>query len=196
MKITDIRLITLELPEGGGPERIPQLVQVPGLHRIQYRAGVNPEREPILKAPAKPREHVVEVRTDQGITGRVPASTMDAYHVDLVRSMAWRDPLHRGGSTRCSQGDPLGGQKPAGSGLHNCLWDIAARGRAARAHPDGGARPLPCYLTAATWTQRLLRAHRRAREKGGSAPTSSHYKGGKADFLCSRRCATQRPDLT
>ena len=96
MKITDIKLITLELPEGGGPERIPQLVQVPGLHRIQYRAGVNPAREPILTASAKPHEHVVEVRTDEGITGRVPASTMEAFQVDLVRSMAiGEDPLHR-----------------------------------------------------------------------------------------------------
>jgi len=69
MKVTDVKLITLELQEGGEPERIPQLVQVPGLHRIQYRAGGNPEREPIVTASVKPREHIVEVRTDQGITG-------------------------------------------------------------------------------------------------------------------------------
>lgn len=96
MKITDVKLITQELPEGGGPGRIPQLVQVPGLHRIQYRAGVDAEREPIVTPPSKPRERFVEVRTDQGITGRVTASTMDEYQVDLVRSMAiGENPLHR-----------------------------------------------------------------------------------------------------
>ena len=49
MKITEIALVTLELPEDGGPGRLPQLVQVPGLRRTQYRAGHNPERAPIAE---------------------------------------------------------------------------------------------------------------------------------------------------
>lgn len=54
MRITDVKLITLELPDGGGPGRVPQLVQVPGLRRIQYRAGVNAERAPIVTRPVTP----------------------------------------------------------------------------------------------------------------------------------------------
>ena len=72
MKITEIKMVTLELPEGGGPGRMPQLVQVPNLRRIQYHAGRNPERTPIETPPAKPRASFLEVRTDEGITGRVP----------------------------------------------------------------------------------------------------------------------------
>ena len=42
------------------------------------------------------REHIVEVRTDEGVTGRVPASTMEEFQVDLVRSIAiGENPLHR-----------------------------------------------------------------------------------------------------
>ncbi|MCY3763514.1 MAG: hypothetical protein OXH50_19895, partial [Gemmatimonadetes bacterium] len=84
MKITEIKMVTLELPEGGGPGRMPQLVQVPGLRRIQYRAGHDPARTPVETPHSKPRETFLEVRTDEGITGRVPVSTMDSCHLGIV----------------------------------------------------------------------------------------------------------------
>ena len=188
MKITDIKLITLELPEGGGPERIPQLVQVPGLHRIQYRAGVNPEREPILTAPAKPREHVVEVRTDEGITGRVPASTMDAYHVDLVRSMAiGEDPLHRERLYQMfHKGTRWVYQKPGWFGdFDNCLWDIAGKAAGLPLHAlIGRVRDrFPCYLTGGDMDRNGYFEHiDAAREMGIGAYKFHTYKGGKADI--------------
>ena len=188
MKITDIKLITLELPEGGGAERIPQLVQVPGLQRIQYRAGVNAEREPIMTPPSKPREHFVEVRTDQGITGRVPASTMEEFQVELVRSMAiGENPLHRERLYQMfHKGTRWVYQKPGWFGdFDNCLWDIAGKAAGLPVHAlIGRVRDrFPCYLTGGDMDRNGYFEHiEAAREMGIDAYKFHTYKGGKADI--------------
>lgn len=188
MKITDVKLITQELPEGGGPGRIPQLVQVPGLHRIQYRAGVDAEREPIVTPPSKPRERFVEVRTDQGITGRVTASTMDEYQVDLVRSMAiGENPLHRERLYQMFQkGTRWVYQKPGWFGdFDNCLWDIAGKAAGLPVHAlIGRVRDrIPCYLTGGDMDRAgYLRHIDAARAMGIDAYKFHTYKGGKADI--------------
>ncbi len=188
MKITDVKLITLELPEGGGPRRVPQLVQVPGLRRIQYRAGVNAEREPIVTPPSKPRERFVEVRTDQGITGRVTSSTMDEHQVDLVRSMAvGEDPLHRERLYQMFQkGTRWVYQKPGWFGdFDNCLWDIAGKAAGLPVHALIGRvrERLPCYLTGGDMDRAgYLRHIDAARAMGIEAYKFHTYKGGKADL--------------
>ena len=188
MKITDVKLITQELPEGGGPGRIPQLVQVPGLHRIQYRAAVDAEREPIVTPPSKPRERFVEVRTDQGITGRVTASTMDEYQVDLVRSMAiGENPLHRERLYQMFQkGTRWVYQKPGWFGdFDNCLWDIAGKAAGLPVHAlIGRVRDrIPCYLTGGDMDRAgYLRHIDTARAMGIDAYKFHTYKGGKADI--------------
>ena len=47
MKITEVKAVTLELPEEGGPGSYPQIVQVPNLRRIQYKAGRDPVAAPV-----------------------------------------------------------------------------------------------------------------------------------------------------
>lgn len=188
MRITDVKLITLELPDGGGPGRVPQLVQVPGLRRIQYRAGVNAEREPIVTPPSKPRERFVEVRTDQGVTGRVTASTMDRYQVDLVRAMAvGEDPLHRERLYQMFQkGTRWVYQKPGWFGdFDNCLWDIAGKAAGLPVHAlIGRVRGrIPCYLTGGDMDRAgYLRHIDAARAIGIEAYKFHTYKGGKADL--------------
>ena len=188
MRITDVKLITLELPDGGGPGRVPQLVQVPGLRRIQYRAGVNAERAPILTPPAKPRERFVEVRTDAGITGRMTASTMDRYQVDLVRAMAvGENPLHRERLYQMFQkGTRWVYQKPGWFGdFDNCLWDIAGKAAGLPVHALIGRvrERIPCYLTGGDMDRAgYLRHIDAARAIGIDAYKFHTYKGGKADL--------------
>ena len=188
MRITDVKLITLELPDGGGPGRVPQLVQVPGLRRIQYRAGVNAERAPILTPPAKPRERFVEVRTDAGITGRMTASTMDRYQVDLVRAMAVGEkPLHRERLYQMFQkGTRWVYQKPGWFGdFDNCLWDIAGKAAGLPVHALIGRvrERIPCYLTGGDMDRDgYLRHIDAARAIGIDAYKFHTYKGGKADL--------------
>lgn len=188
MRITDVKLVTLELPDGGGPGRVPQLVQVPGLRRIQYRAGVNAERAPILTPPAKPRERFVEVRTDAGITGRMTASTMDRYQVDLVRAMAvGENPLHRERLYQMFQkGTRWVYQKPGWFGdFDNCLWDIAGKAAGLPVHALIGRvrERIPCYLTGGDMDRAgYLRHIDAARAIGIDAYKFHTYKGGKADL--------------
>ncbi len=188
MRITDVKLITLELPDGGGPGRVPQLVQVPGLRRIQYRAGVNAERAPILTPPANPRERFVEVRTDEGITGRMTASTMDRYQVDLVRAMAvGENPLHRERLYQMFQkGTRWVYQKPGWFGdFDNCLWDIAGKAAGLPVHALIGRvrERIACYLTGGDMDRAgYLRHIDAARAIGIDAYKFHTYKGGKADL--------------
>ena len=152
MKITDVKLITLELPASQSPTRVPQLVQVPNLRRIQYRAGLNTEREPLHLTSVNPRENFLEVHTDQGIVGRLPASTMEAFQVDLVRSMAiGENPLHRERLYQMfHKGTRWVYQKPGWFGdFDNCLWDIAGKAAGLPLHSlIGKVRDrFSCYLT-------------------------------------------------
>lgn len=200
MKITEIKLITLELPEdsrtawhGPGdvypvvPKQIPQLVRVPGLHRIQYRHGINKDREPIITAPSRRTERFVEVRTDEGITGRVTASTMDEYQVDLVRSMALgEDPLYREHLYQMfHKGTRWLYQTPGWFGdFDNCLWDIAGKAAGLPVHTLIGRvrNSIPCYLTGGDMDLPGYLEHIEAAKSMGIDAYKFHtYKGGKAD---------------
>ncbi len=188
MKITEIKMVTLELPEGGGPGRMPQLVQVPGLRRIQYRAGHDPERIPVETPPSKPRETFLEVRTDEGITGRVPVSTMDGYHLGIVNSMALgEDPLHRERLYQMfHKGTRWVYQKPGWFGdFDNCLWDIAGRAAGLPVHALIGRvrERIPCYLTGGDMDlQGYFHQIEAGRKIGIDAYKFHTYKGGKYDI--------------
>ncbi len=188
MKITEIKIVTLELPEGGGPGRMPQLVEVPNLRRIQYHAGHNPDRAPVETPPSKPRASFLEVRTDEGITGRVPMATMDAYHVGIVNSMAiGEDPLHRERLYQMFQkGTRWVYQKPGWFGdFDNCLWDIAGKAAGLPVHALIGKvrERFPCYLTAGDMeVEGYLGQIEDAKKIGINAYKFHTYKGGKADI--------------
>ncbi len=188
MKITEIKMVTLELPEGGGPGRMPQLVQVPGLRRIQYRAGHDPDRTPVETPPSKPRETFLEVRTDEGITGRVPVSTMDAYHLGIVNSMALgENPLHRERLFQMfHKGTRWVYQKPGWFGdFDNCLWDIAGRAAGLPVHALIGRvrERIPCYLTGGDMDLQGYFGHIEAGRTFGINAYKFHtYKGGKYDI--------------
>ena len=188
MKITEIKMVTLELPEGGGPGRMPQLVQVPGLRRIQYRAGHDPDRAPVETPHSKPRETFLEVRTDEGITGRVPVSTMDGYHLGIVNSMALgENPLHRERLFQMfHKGTRWVYQKPGWFGdFDNCLWDSAGKAAGLPVHALIGRvrERIPCYLTGGDMDLQGYFDHIEAgREFGIGAYKFHTYKGGKYDI--------------
>src|SRR5690349_18599852 len=86
MKITDVRLSILE--NVNSKSRMPSLVQVPNLHRTQYTHEWAAQDKPV-------QQHFIEVRTDEGVTGRC-TTTMTPSQVDLLRpQVIGANPLHR-----------------------------------------------------------------------------------------------------
>jgi hypothetical protein len=79
MKITDVKLHTLEHPTLTQSRH--RLVQVPGLRRIQYTHEGLPTDAPM-------QQHMLEVETDEGITGRVAPTSIDAYQLSILKTHA------------------------------------------------------------------------------------------------------------
>ena len=186
MKITEVKVVTLEQPQGGGPGSYPQLVQVPNLRRIQYRAGRNPDREPLITPASKPRASFLEVRTDEGITGR--ADGMGEREAGLIAAQViGENPLHR---ERLYQMLHKGTRWVYGlpgwfGSFDNCLWDIAGKAAGLPVHAlIGRVRDrFQCYLTGGDMDMRgYLRSIDEAKEYGINAYKFHTYKGGKADI--------------
>ena len=79
MKITAVKLHTLEHPSLT-QSRL-RLVQVPRLRRIQYTHKGLPTDAPM-------QQHMLEVETDEGITGRVAPTSIDAYQLSILKTHA------------------------------------------------------------------------------------------------------------
>jgi len=182
MKITDVKLLTLELPEEV-PAREFDLVQVPNLRRIQYthkRTGrIQKERTQFLK-----------VTTDEGIDSIVTTDTRigPPERVEVLRNLVvgesvferellWQK-LHKG--TRWVY------QQPGWFGdFDNCLWDLLGKAAGLPLHAlIGRARDrLPAYLTGGDMTLEGYLEHIDvAKAMGINAYKFHTYKGGKADI--------------
>ncbi|MDE0465360.1 MAG: hypothetical protein OXH93_23300, partial [Caldilineaceae bacterium] len=179
MKITDIKLHTLQHPTLTQSRH--RLIQVPGLRRIQYTHTGWP-----IDAPMQ--SHILEVETDEGITGRIAPTSINKYQLEILKTHAIGESpfarerlfqmLHKG--TRWVY------QEPGWFGeFDNCLWDILGK-TAGRPVYDliGRVRDrLPVYLTAGDMElQGYLDHIEGGRTFGVNAYKLHTYKGGKADI--------------
>ena len=179
MKITDVKLRTLEHPSLTQSRH--RLVQVPGLRRIQYTHGGIVTSEPM-------QQHVLEVETDEGITGRIAPTSINKDQLGILKThVVGESPfarerlfqmLHKG--TRWVY------QEPGWFGeFDNCLWDIAGKAAGLPVHALIGrvrAR-LPVYLTRGDMDlQGYLDHIEDGRAFGVRAYKLHSYKGGKADI--------------
>ncbi len=179
MKITNVKLHTLQHPTL--PPRAHRLIQVPGLRRIQYthtRRTVDTTMQ----------SHILEVETDEGITGRIAPTTIDKFQLDILKTHAIGESpfarerlfqmLHKG--TRWVY------QNPGWFGeFDNCLWDIAGKAAGLPVYAlIGRVRDrLPVYLTAGDMElQGYLDHIDDGRAFGVNAYKLHTYKGGKADI--------------
>ena len=104
MKITDVKLHTLEHPT------LTQIryrfKQVPGLRRIQYTHTRRPTDTPM-------QTHILEVETDEGITGRIAPTSINKYQLDILKTHAiGESPSPANGSSRCCIRAPAGSTEP------------------------------------------------------------------------------------
>ena len=179
MKITDVKLLTLEHPSLTQSRH--RLVQVPGLRRIQYTHGGIVTSEPM-------QQHVLEVETDEGITGRIAPTSINKDQLGILKThVVGESPfgrerlfqmLHKG--TRWVY------QEPGWFGeFDNCLWDIAGKAAGLPVHALIGrvrAR-LPVYLTRGDMDlQGYLDHIEDGRAFGVRAYKLHSYKGGRADI--------------
>lgn len=179
MKITDIKLLILENPEQkrGGH----RLVQVPGLHRIQYTHAGVPGNQPA-------RLNIIEVHTDAGVVGRMaPTSITPAQAEILRRHVIGENPFHRERLFQMLQkGTRWVYQEPGWFGeFDNCLWDIVGQVAGLPVHALIGRvrERLPVYLTGGDMDTAGYLAHIDGGRAYGVAAYKFHsYKGGKADI--------------
>ena len=179
MKITDVKLHTLEHPTLTQSRH--RLVQVPGLRRIQYTHAGLPSDAPM-------QQSVLEVETDEGITGRIAPTSINKYQLEILKTHAIGESpfarerlyqmLHKG--TRWVY------QEPGWFGeFDNCLWDIAGIAAGLPVHALIGRvrEHLPVYLTAGDMDlQGYLDHIEGGRSFGVNAYKLHSYKGGKADI--------------
>ena len=134
------------------------------------------------------QSHILEVETDEGITGRIAPTSINKYQLDILKTHAVGESpfarerlfqmLHKG--TRWVY------QEPGWFGeFDNCLWDILGK-TAGRPVYDliGRVRDrLPVYLTAGDMELQGYLDHIEAgRTFGVNAYKLHTYKGGKADI--------------
>lgn len=182
MKITDVKLLTLELPEEVAARDF-NLVQVPNLRRIQYTH----ERTGLMR---KERMQFLKVTTDEGIDSMVTTDTRigPSERVQVLRNLVvgesifereklWQK-LHKG--TRWVY------QQPGWFGdFDNCLWDLLGKAAGRPLHAlIGRARDrLPAYLTGGDMTLEGYLEHIDVGKAMGINAYKFHtYKGGKADI--------------
>ena len=179
MKITSVKLFVLEQPEGRSG--LPGVQEVPNLRRIQYRGGGGGSLD------KKPRQHFIEVQTDEGISGRC-TTDMPAIYVDaLAHQVAGENPLARERLFQMlHKGTRWYHYKPGWFGdFDNCLWDIAGKAAGLPVHALIGRvrESFPCYLTSGnTDLQGYLEQIERGKKIGITAYKFHTYKGGKADM--------------
>ena len=179
MKITDVKLHTLEHPTLTQSRN--RLVQVPGLRRIQYTHNGLPSDAPM-------QQSVLEVETDEGITGRIAPTSINKYQLEILKTHAIgespfaRERLYQ----MLFKGTRWVYQEPGWFGeFDNCLWDIAGIAAGLPVHALIGRvrEHLPVYLTAGDMDlQGYLDHIEGGRSFGVNAYKLHSYKGGKADI--------------
>ncbi len=179
MKITAIKLHTLEHPtltQAGY-----RLKQTSGLRRIQYTHIP-------LSTTTPMQMQILDVETDEGITGRIAPASITKHQLDILKTHAVGESpfarerlfqmLHKG--TRWVY------QEPGWFGdFDNCLWDIAAKAAGLPVYAlTGRVRDrLPVYLTDHELTPQGYLDHiERGRAFGVNAYKLHTYRGGKADI--------------
>lgn len=177
MKITDVRLSILEVPQEAG--RTWKLVQVPGLRRTQYTHKAIPTDEPL-------RENILRVLTDEGVEGWCTGGSAEM--VKLLRAnVLGEDPFDR---ERLFQKLHTGTrwlyQEPGWFGaFDNCLWDIAGKAANLPIYKLIGRvrEGVPIYQTAGDGpVEEYIRHIEEGLRLGIRAYKPHSYKGGKADI--------------
>ncbi len=179
MEITDVKLHTLVHPT------LTQIrfrfKQVPGLRRIQYTHTRRPTERPM-------KMQILEVETDEGITGRVAPTSINKYQLEILKTHAiGESPLARERLFQMlHKGTRWVYQNPGWFGdFDNCLWDITGKAAGLPVHAlIGRVRDrLPVYLTAPEMElQGYLDHIEGGRSFGVSAYKLHTFKGGKADI--------------
>jgi L-alanine-DL-glutamate epimerase-like enolase superfamily enzyme len=178
MKIADVKLYVLE--DAAQKGRLPQIVQVANLHRIQYTHTWTATDRPA-------QQSFVEVITDDGVSGRC-TTTLTPAQVELLRQQVLgADPLHREHLyQKLHKGTRWVYQTPGWFGdFDNCLWDIAGKvaGLPVYALIGRVRHRFPAYLTAGDATlDEYLHHIELGRQMGINAYKFHSYKGGKVDI--------------
>ena len=179
MKITDVKRHTLEHPTLTQADY--RLKQTAGLRRIQYTHTP-------LSTTTPMRTQILDVETDEGITGRIAPASITKAQLDILKPHAIGESpfarerlfqmLHKG--TRWVY------QEPGWFGdFDNCLWDIAGKAAGLPVYAlIGRVRDrLPVYLTDHELTPQGYLDHiERGRTFGVNAYKLHTYRGGKADI--------------
>jgi L-alanine-DL-glutamate epimerase-like enolase superfamily enzyme len=178
MKITDVKLYILENRSLKG--RNLKLIQVPNLRRIQYTHTGLPTELPA-------RQHVLEVVTEDGVTGRC-TTTMTPLQVEILRTQVLgedgfgREALFQ----KLQKGTRWLYQPPGWFGdFDNCLWDILGKvaGLPVYALVGRVRDRLRVYLTSGDGTLKDYLSHiETGRSFGVTAYKFHTYKGGQADI--------------
>jgi L-alanine-DL-glutamate epimerase-like enolase superfamily enzyme len=177
MKITALRLHVLENEAGAG--RANMIIRVPELQRIQYT------HQGVRDGPA--RQHILEVETDAGISGRCTTTMRPDQATIIRRHVIGGDPLEREHWWQLfHKGTRWVYQEPGWFGdFDSCLWDIAGKAAGLPVYAlVGRVRDrLPVYLTGGDMSlQGYLSSIEKGLAFGVSAYKTHSYKGGKADI--------------
>jgi L-alanine-DL-glutamate epimerase-like enolase superfamily enzyme len=178
MKISEVKLYILENPDRKG--RNLKLIQVPNLQRIQYTHTSLPTDQPA-------RQHVLEVVTDEGVTGRC-TTTMTPPQVEMLRTQVLGEEVSRREALfqKLQKGTRWLYQPPGWFGdFDNCLWDILGKvaGLPVYALVGRVRDRLRVYLTSGDGTLKDYLNHiETGRSFGVTAYKFHTYKGGQADI--------------
>jgi L-alanine-DL-glutamate epimerase-like enolase superfamily enzyme len=178
MKITDVKLYILEDAEY--KSNAAKLVEVPGLRRTQYT-------HQWVSSDQFIHQHFIEVRTDEGVSGRCTTTMTPAQVEILRRQVIGIDPLHREHLYQKLHKGTRWVYQPAGwfGDFDNCLWDIAGKlaGLPVYALIGRVRKQFPIYLTAGDApVEEYLHQIELGRQIGINAYKFHSYKGGKADI--------------
>ena len=179
MKITEVKLYILEHPTRKASMH--QIVEVPNLlHRTQYTHKGLRTDQPL-------RQSFIEVRTDEGLWGRVNTS-LNPYQASLIRHHAvGKDPFDREALFQLLfKGTRWVYQTPGWfGGFDNCLWEITAKAANLPVYALIGkvrdAVPV-YYMGGDTSLEGYLQAIESGKACGINAYKAHSYKGGKADL--------------
>ena len=180
MKITEIKLITLEDPDRS--QGFFKLKEVPNLRRIQYTHGS------ISQQDERPlRQSFLKVMTDEGVEGMCTA-VMTPDQVGMLRhQVLGEDPLqrerlyqmlHKGTRWLYQYGGWFGD-------FDNCLWDIVGKVAGLPIYDVIGKvrERFPVYITSGDGTlEEYLDVIEVGKRHGINAYKFHSYKGAKADI--------------
>ena len=177
MKITKIKLFTLENPDAIG--RVNILERVPNLLRIQYRHRGRTE--------GASTQNFIEVQTDEGIVGRCTTNVGPAEAAILRNHVIGENPLDRERLYQMFHKGTRWVYNHSGwfGDFDNCLWDIAGKAAGMPVYDLVGRvrERFPVYVTGGDATlESYLKTIEKIQAFGVTAYKVHTYKGGKADI--------------